>query len=88
MDGWGRTAIEAAARCVLVEASLLVQQLRLDVLDRGRQMSVVLTNCGDLRVNFLAKIAHHLDHLVDGLLKDRLGDWLIIVFGHGGGGAG
>ena len=88
MDGWGRTAIEAAAKCVLVEASLLVQQLRLDVLDRGRQVGAILAKCGDLRVDLLAEIAHHLDHLVDGLFEDSLGDWLLLVFSHGGEGAG
>ena len=91
VDGWGRTAIKAAARCILVEASLLIQQLSLDVLDRGRQVGVVLANRGDLRVDLLAEIAHHLDHLVDGLFEDCLGDWLLFVFSHGcgeGGGAG
>ena len=48
-------------------------------------MGAILAKCGDLRVDLLAEIAHHLDHLVDGLFEDCLGDWLLLVFSHGGG---
>ena len=78
----------AAGVLARVKTALFLQELRLHVLDGGRQEGVILANRGHLRVHLLADVADHLDHLVDGLLKDRLGDWLIIVFGHGGGGAG
>ena len=72
-----------------VEATLFVQDLGLHVLHRRGDETCFLANGSDLCVHALAKVADHLDELVEHGLHGGLGGRrLIAVVGHGGGAMG
>ena len=79
VDGW-RRSLGAAGVLARVKTALFLQELRLHVLDGGRQEGVILVNRGHLLVHLLADVADHLDHLVDRLVEGGLRDGCSIVF--------
>ena len=74
---------------MVVEAALLVEDLGLHVLHRHVDEAGFLANGSDLCVHTLAKVADHLDELVEHGVHGGLGGRrLIAVDGHGGGAVG
>ena len=72
-----------------VEATLFVQDLGLHVLHRRGDETCFLANGRDLRVHALAKVADHLDELVEHGFHGGLGGRRLIgVVGNGGGAMG
>lgn len=60
VDEWCRGVAGAGER-VRGEADMLLQELRLHILDGGREMGVVLADIGYLCVQFFVEVSHHLD---------------------------
>ena len=65
------------------ERTLLLQHLRLDVVQGARETPLFQLDGGDLIVDLVANFAHLGDHLVDGILELLLGDELVAVVAHG-----